>query len=218
MEPNTLIPGWFTYLAWTLGSPRIGPFVLPDGRRDEMARSLVSICAELEDLPGAGRVRVLVSTLVPPLRGGPRYDVVLLARGEDPIGAEAVARVQRAGLPQPTLVATARNTVRFGDTDAVDGTILLNHFVGDVTPSEAETAWTEASRWYADVLHVDNSTLLQFEQPCPFLVMNYVRIPASAGSFMVQQLTRPSFYRDVQRRLGRAGLRPYPTFLTSVTS
>ena len=77
-------------------------------------------------------------------------------------------------------------------------------------------AWRAVSRWYDRALHVDNSTLLQFEQPAPFLLMNYARIPGSVPAFMAQQLLRPSFHREVRAVLRREGLRAYPIFLRRV--
>lgn len=217
MDASPLVPGWFSYLAWTLVTPRIGPFVLPGRRRSAATGSLLGVAGQVEQLPGAGRARVLAATFVPPLPGGPRYDLAILARGERPLVEEVAERARRAGLPEPALAASARNVVRFGDTERGDGTILLNHFAGDLTAADAVAAWSAASPWYGDVLGVDNSTLLEFEQPAPYLVMNYARIPGAVPPFLLQQRLRPSFHRRVRRVLDAAGAHPYPIFVKAVT-
>lgn len=218
MDDAPLIPGWFTYLAWSVGSPRVGPFVLTSRRRTDAAATLTRIASAVEKLPGVARVRVLGSTFIPPLPGVPQYDLAALAHGEHPLDTELATRAREAGLPEPVLATTARNVVRFGDTDASDGNILLNHFVGKASAPVAVEAWTAATTWYSDVLGVDNSTLLQFEQPAPFLVMNYARIPGAPGPFVLQQILRPSFHQQVGKVLDRAGVRPLPVFLKAVTA
>ena len=215
---NAPQPGWFTYVAWTLTSARLGPFVVPNARRRQAVHILGSVVHEVEQVAGVDQVRVLEATFIPPLRGGPRYDLVVLARGNAPVTDNLLACSRAAGMPDPSFVATARNVVRFGDTEEPAGNILLNHFLGTTDASSAVDAWTSAARWYSDELHVDNSTLLQFEQPAEFLIMNYARIPGAVLPFMAQQLLRPSFYRQVQAVLRRTGVRPFPIFLKSAGS
>lgn len=216
MDDSPPVPGSFTYVAWELGSPRIGPFVARNRRRNEAVEVLLTVAAEVGQLSGTARVRVLAATFIPPLKGGPRFDLVFLAHGERALRDEVLDRARSAGLPEPALAAMATNVVRFGDTDERDGNVLLNHFVGNASATDAVAAWTAASHWYSDALGVDNSTLLQFEQPCPFLVTNYARIPGAVAPFMMQQLLRPSFYREVWRVLKQTGVRPFPVFLREV--
>ena len=57
-----------------------------------------------------------------------------------------------------------------------------------------------------------NSTLIEFTDSQPFAVMNYASIPGPVTRFMLDQMLRPSFYRNVTGRLKKIGARPLPVF------
>jgi hypothetical protein len=123
----------------------IGPFVLPSEMRRAHLAALPTVVIQLESMPGITGVRLLESTFVVPLPGGPRFDVVLMVNGDD-VAIESAHRViSRSGLPEPSFESTARNVERFGDTDALDGPILLNHFASSRSPEEVARVWTGIS-------------------------------------------------------------------------
>lgn len=208
----------FTYVAWEVDPRRVGPVFLESSMRSVVAHELTVISDSIAQLPGVGRVRALETTFIPPLRGAPSFDLVILARADRDLRPELLEAATSAGLPEPVLAVSAINAAKFGDTEEADGNILLNHFAGSATPAAAIDAWRSVSSWYAQVLHVDNSTLLQFDQPAPFLIMNYVRIPGRVPAFLAQQLARPSFYRNVSAVLGKVGIHPFPVFVRSIES
>ncbi|MGO1971647.1 MAG: hypothetical protein ACTH2Q_01690 [Propionibacteriaceae bacterium] len=154
----------------------------------------------------------LEATVIAPIKGGPEYDLTLLVHSVEPLQAELIGRASESGFPEPVLALTAKNSGLIGDTEAQDGEILLNHFVGTASPQVAVETWKSVSTWYLDKLGVDNSTLLEYTGDPPFLLMNYARLPGKVVPFLAGQLTRPSFYRVVRRQLHEAGITPYPLF------
>lgn len=204
--------GWFTHLTWNIDLRLRGPFVRPSTRRTEFEEPLTSLATRLLEDGDALTASALEVTVLPPLAGGPRYDLALLIRAEEPLGEVLTDRASACGLPAPTLALAGRNAGRFGRTEGRDGAILLNHFAGSSTPEHATEAWKAVSQWYVDALGVDNSTLLEFDPEAPFLTMNYAVIPGRVTPFLAGQLLRPSFHRVVRRRLRESGITPLPLF------
>ncbi len=210
------LDGWFTHLAWTNDLRLSGPFVRESRSRDEHRSRLAALARQLSEQPGVATAHALQVTVIPPIKGGPRYDLALLVHSAEPLQAELEARAAEMGLPEPVHALTARNSGLIGDTETSDGEILLNHFVGDTSEPTAVEAWKSVSSWYLDKLGVDNSTLLEYTGDAPFLIMNYARLPGKVIPFLVGQLARPSFYRVVRRQLHDAAITPYPLFARRV--
>lgn len=212
MEPTTPVPGTFVYVAWKIDLRLRGPFVRSSAERQRFITDLRTMADTLRGSAGIARVRCLESTFIAPVAQHPRFDVAMLADGNDGVSS-AVGDVLRAsGAPTPTLMCTAANTIRYGDTDSLGGPILLNHFAASSSPQKVADTWEEISRWYGSVLGVTNSTLLEFTDGAPYAVMNYASIPGPVVRFMLDQLLRPSFYRNVTARLNSVGARPLPVF------
>ncbi|ACV07345.1 hypothetical protein I6I18_09565 [Kytococcus sedentarius] len=216
MDFKEPLSGWFTHLAWNIDLRRSGPFVRASGRRGDYRHRLVQLAARLAVQSGVDTAHALEVTVIPPIKGCPEYDLALLVRSEEPLHSEIVARTRELGFPEPVHALMARNAGLFGDTEAEDGEILLNHFTGTATPSIAVEAWKSVSTWYADKLGVDNSTLLEYTGESPFLIMNYARLPGKVVPFLAGQLTRPSFYRVVRGQLHEVGITPFPLFARRV--
>ncbi|TSD55404.1 hypothetical protein [Aeromicrobium piscarium] len=212
MDLEAPLEGWFTHLAWAIDLRLTGPFVRFSQKRAEHGRELARLAAELTAEEEVSTAHALEITAIPPIDGGPRYDLALLVHADEPLSDLLVERAAALGLDQPELALTARNAVRIGDTEERGGEILLNHFAGEASSEEAVGAWTSVARWYADKLGVDNSTLLEFTGEAPFLIMNYAVIPGKVVPFLVNQLLRPSFYRTVRGQLREVGITPFPLF------
>ncbi|MBB5918316.1 hypothetical protein BJY24_007228 [Nocardia transvalensis] len=210
------IPTEFTYFAWNIDLHTAGPFVRPSDHRRSALEKIRRVARDLDAHNGVHRVRLFESTFIPPLPDRPRFDVILLTDSDGPVRAEFDVARKRHDVPDPALVTAATNAARFGDTDNLDGPILLNHFVGETDPQTAISAWKTISQWYASVLDVTNSTLLEFEPGTPYLIVNYAVVPGPVPRFMANQLLRPSFYRNVNRRLGKIGARARPLFAKRV--
>ncbi|TCP47311.1 hypothetical protein EV191_112107 [Tamaricihabitans halophyticus] len=209
MNFDTPLDGWFTHLAWNIDTSTRGPFVKASKQRDEYANRLVDFASTLRE-EGATTAHALGVKVIVPIKGGPRYDLALLVHATEPIRDALLQRTADLGFPTPELAMTASNGGRFGDTEGQDGEILLNHFAGDTTSANAVEAWKSVSDWYARALNVDNSTLLEFTDGAPFLIMNYAVLPGKTVPFLAGQVLRPSFYSVVRKRLHDVGITPYP--------
>jgi hypothetical protein len=208
------LPGAWLYLGLTVDPRTLGPEV----RRSAERTRVIARCHELLDGLDVGDATVLETVLIPPLRGVPRFDVVVLARAdvapEDGAGPFAAVRAafEADGIPVAQ-VMTAHNVRRFGDTEATeDATFLLNHFTAPDADA-AQAAWEDISGWYAGVLGVDNSTLLRPAPPAPYVLVNYVRLAGAPVPFLLRQLVTPSYYRQVRARLRAHGMAFLPLLL-----
>jgi hypothetical protein len=192
------LPGTWLYLGLTVDPRTLGPKV----RRSAERTRVIARCHDLLDGLGVGdrgvlaTATVLQTVLIPPLRGVPRFDVVVLARAEDGAGEDG-AGLEDGGGPLAAIRAafeadgvsvtetmTARNVRRFGDTEATqDATFLLNHFTAP-DADDAQAVWEDISGWYAGVLGVDNSALLRPVSPAPYALVNYVRLAGAPVPFL----------------------------------
>lgn len=207
------IPGTFTYLAWAIDTNTRGPFVRPSSSRSAFLEALTPAATQLAHTPGISRVRVFEATFIAPLKPCPKVDVILVADHADSLRSENIQEAIAHGVPeQPVSVLTAHNTYRFGDTDATHAPILLNHFAGNAHADTVTTTIRGISQWYADTLHVTNTTLLRVDQPAPWAAINYVAAPNKVVPFLLDQVLRPSFYRHVARPLNKISLTPHPWF------
>ncbi|MGN2638135.1 hypothetical protein ACTD5D_18440 [Nocardia takedensis] len=212
MQFAETIPTEFTYIAWNIDLHTLGPFVKSSRTRKAALDGIRAIARELAETAGVRTVRLFESTFIPPLRNSPRFDVILLIDSDAPVREIFEAARARHRTPSPALVTNAVNAARFGDTDGSDGPVLLNHFVGNAPAQTATTAWKTISQWYASVLGVTNSTLLELAPGTPFIIVNYAIVPGPVPRFMADQLLRPSFYRNVTRRLNEIGIAARPLF------
>lgn len=211
MRTATPHEGWFTHLAWNIDLVTRGPFVRESALRRDYQYRLASLAKKLR-AEGALTAHALAVEVIAPIKGGPRYDLALLVHTPERSRDALLERTSSLGFPSPELAVSARNAGRFGDTEGESGAVLLNHFAGEASSESAVAAWKVLAEWYERALKVNNSTLLEYEQGSPFLIMNYAVLPGRVVPFLAQQLLRPSFHTHVRRRLGAAGISPFPLF------
>ncbi|SMX66660.1 hypothetical protein BI49514_00310 [Brevibacterium iodinum ATCC 49514] len=216
MEPTEPISGTFTYVTWEVDPVRRGPFVRKSAARRQFIDTLGPFLAGLRADPTVAHIRLLETTFIAPLAGHPNHDVTLILDGEDTLTGVVEAAIRDHGVRTPTLIQSAGNPIRFGNTDTSVGPVLLNHFVSAAPVDEVAATWQQISDWYGSVLGVSNSTLLAFEEPDPYVVLNYAVVPGPVVRFMLDQMLRPSFYRNVNGRLRRVGARALPIFAQRV--
>lgn len=201
VEPTTDV---FRYSGWTVDPPSRLPLVHRSVRRAEHVARL----RELGEHPAVSSM-TFEAVLLPPLPGAPRVDVVRLERAaaENALPTD----VAGPGLPEPDLTLTASVARQLGETETTwDATFLFNHFTAPST-EDAIAVWERVAGWYTATLGVDNSTLLVPIGPgSPFAFVNYVRIPTGAARFLITQLARPSFHREVRSVLTSHGMRALP--------
>jgi hypothetical protein len=216
LEPLT---STFVYVAWSVDPVRMGPFVRRSAVRREKIdeiRGLVDGLMRRREIEG---VRLFEASFMPPLPNLPAYDVVMLARARSTEGAVCLSQDHQLKATDPATVFVAGNGARFGVTEngPARANILLNHFVGPPDRPDAVTAWRAVSGWYTAKAGVDNSTLLRSEDPAPFILVNYVRLPATVVGFLLNQLLRPSFHRYVRALLAQHQLTALPLFVRNVS-
>jgi hypothetical protein len=83
------------------------------------------------------------------------------------------------------------------------------------TPSALEV-WESLTGWYTTKTGVDNSTLLRPIGEAPYAFVNYVRLPRRPVRFMLDQLTRPSFYTFVRPKLRANNMVAFPLLCEAV--
>ena len=216
-EPPFLEPlsSTFIYVAWSVDPVRVGPFVRPSDRRRRKIDEIRGSAGELTDHPKIEGVRLFEVAFMPPLPDIPKYDVVMLARARSSESAAQILQDPQLARTEPTTVFLAANGARFGvaENGTARANILLNHFVGPEDRSAAVTAWRAFSGWFTAKMGVDNSTLLRTEDAAPYVLVNYVRLPATVVGFLLNQLLRPSFHRYVRALLKRHQMTSLPLFV-----
>lgn len=194
----TPYPDAFLYLGLSVDPRTRGPLVRPSPARARVLEHCRSLATEWQTRDGVREATVFESTVLPPLSGIPRVDVMLLVRAES---SEALTAIKVPDV-EPAVVMAARNARRIGETGRDPAaTYLFNHFTapGDI---DAVTAWEELAAWYTAVLGVDNSVLLKpTDDDTGWALVNHVRIPGNAARFGLGQFLRPSFHTFVRPRL-----------------
>lgn len=218
MEPTPPLQTTLLYIGWSIDLHLRGPFVQHSAVRRDFLSQVRPLVSKLVGTAENLSIRLMETTFVPPLKGHPEVDVVLLADGDEAEIHDLESALSETGLPRPALTSTAENPVRFGDTDRAEGPVLLNHFASAANRERTIEVWKSVSQWYGSVLGVTNSTLLSFRHDSPYVVMNYAVIPTSVVRFMLNQMVRPSFYRTVPRGLSRIGARSLPIFARRIYS
>lgn len=204
----------FVYAGWSVDPPGRLPRVGRSARRTAVLDRLAALAREVEGHEGVVRVDVFEVTVMPPLAGLPRWDVLLLGRATTAEGvahlrALVAGEVEGAGA---AAVLDARNARRLGDTDAPGtGAYLFNHFTGP-DPEVATAAWEQAAAWFLAETGVDNSLLLRPGDDAPFVLVNHAQLPCGPAAFLRRQLLRPSFHRLVRGMLREHGLAALPLF------
>lgn len=206
-------PFGFLHIGIQVDPPQRAPFVRETKRRREAALRLTIAAEALEDRAEVVSVRVFRAHILPPLPGVPRHDFTMLIRVADPSGLDDVRKSDAFRQLGATELLGGTNAAKIGETEASrDGHFLFNHFTvdGEVDPVEA---WLGLTEWYTSTIGVDNSTALRrSDSSSRFPFVNFVRLPTSPPRFLMNQLLRPSFHRDVRRTLKRNGMRALPGF------
>jgi hypothetical protein len=210
------LPYGYIFAGMTVDPPGRAPFVRGSARRDEALEKLKSVAGQLEALDEVIRATVYRAVLIPPIAGAPRFDVTVLLETTSPEEIDGVRSSEAYRQLDADFVMGARNTRRIGDTEEnMSGTFLFNHFTAE-DPERALEAWESLTGWYTIKTGVDNSTLLQPIGESPYAFVNYVRLPHGPVRFMLDQLSRPSFYTFVRAKLRANGMVALPLLCKAV--
>ncbi|PSK99375.1 hypothetical protein CLV63_10398 [Murinocardiopsis flavida] len=204
-------PYGYIYAGKSVSPPSGPPLVRRSAERDDVIEEWRAIARTLAARPDVVKATVYQAVLIPPIKGTPAWDVLLLVQTASP---EAVPDV-RSALPADELdadsVMAMRNPKRIGETErTMAGTFLFNHFTAP-SPERGLAVWETLTGWYTVKTGIDNSTPLQPVGDGRFAVVNYVRLPCGPVRFLLlRQLARPSFWRFVRGRLTSHGMVSYP--------
>jgi hypothetical protein len=210
------LPYGYIYAGMMVDPPGRAPFVRRSAKRDEALEKLKSVAGQLEALDEAVRATVYRAVLIPPIEAAPRFDVMVLLETTSPEQIDGVRSWEAFERLGADFVMGARNTRRIGHTEAdLSGTFLFNHFTAE-DPERALEAWEELTGWYTTKTGVNNSTLLQPIGESPYAFVNYVRLPHGPVRFMLDQLSRPSFYTFVRTKLRANGMVALPLLCEAV--
>jgi hypothetical protein len=210
------LPYGYIYAGMTVDPPGRAPFVRGSARRDEALEKLKIVAGQLEALEEVVRATVYRAVLIPPIEGAPRFDVTVLLETTSPEEISGVQTSEAFTQVDADFVMAARNTRRIGDTEEnLSGTFLFNHFTAEDLERALE-AWESLTGWYTTKTGVDNSTLLQPTGEAPYAFVNYVRLPRGPVRFMLDQLTRPTFYTFVRTKLRANGMVALPLLCEAV--
>jgi hypothetical protein len=210
------LPYGYVYVGMTVDPPGRAPFVRRSAKRDEALEKLKIVAGQLEALDKVIRATVYQAVLIPPIEGAPRFDLTVLLKTTSPEEISGVQTSEPYRQMDTDFVIGARNTRRIGDTEEnLSGTFLFNHFTAE-DPQRALEVWESLTGWYTTKTGVDNSTLLQPIGEAPYAFVNYVRLPRGPVRFMVDQLTRPSFYTFVRTKLRANGMVAMPLLCEAV--
>lgn len=204
----------FLYASWNFDLKTIGPFVLPSASRKNSLKKLINTLYELKNDDSFNEIRLFDIKFIVPVRNSPQVDVVMLANGDFEIKEKFLKILSKdLKINPPKNVMTGFNPIKFGNTDMEKSPILLNHFSFDGSDTEVLVErWHSISEWYLSKLKVNNSTLIKLDYPKPYAVMNYAAIPGPVVKFMLNQVLRPSFYRNVPQRLREIQAKSLPIF------
>jgi hypothetical protein len=210
------LPYGYIYAGMTVDPPGRAPFVRGSAKRDEALEKLKSVAGQLEALDEVVRATVYRAVLIPPIAGAPRFDVTVLLETTSPEEIDGVRSSEAFERLGADFVMAARNTRRIGATEQnLSGTFLFNHFTAE-DPERALEAWESLTGWYTTKTGVDNSTLLRPIGEAPYAFVNYVRLPRRPVRFMLDQLTRPSFYTFVRPKLRANNMVAFPLLCEAV--
>ncbi|WP_435112257.1 hypothetical protein [Nocardiopsis synnemataformans] len=199
----------FVYVGLSVDPPH-APLVRSSSERDDAIEECLAAARRLSTRDGVVRTRVFEAVLIPPLKGSPRFDVMMLVETASPEHNDDVIASARFDQLGADLVMSADNPARVGDPESPStGVYLFNHF----TARDKEAGirvWEGLTGWYTAKTGIDNSAPLRSVDNERFAFVNYARLPGGAASFMVNQLTRPSFHRFVRKQIKANGMVALP--------
>jgi hypothetical protein len=194
------MPYGYIYLGLRIDPPRHTPFVRNSAKRRDVIQECKRLARQLDAFAEVVAATVYEAVVIPPVRGSPRFDVIVLIQTTSP---EAIPTVQATEAYQrldADFAMAARNLRRIGDVDQPrSGTFLFNHFTA-ADPERALRTWEDVAGWFTHEVGVADSALLQPTGTSPYVFVNHVRLPSGPIRFLLG-FAKPSFRSFVATRL-----------------
>lgn len=193
-------PYGYLYIGMRIDPPSRVPFVRKSTKRGNALQECKRLAGQLNALAEVVAVTVYEAVVIPPVKGSPRFDVIMLIQTTSPETIAAVEAAEAYRLLDADLVMVARNVRRIGNVDEPrSGTFLFNHFTS-ADPERALQTWEEITGWFAHKAAVDDAALLQPTRESPYVFVNHVRLPCSPIRFLLR-FAKPSFRKSVAAKL-----------------
>lgn len=205
------MPYGYIYLGMRIDPPGRVPFVRKSANRADVVQRCKRLARELDTLAEVVAVTVYEAVVIPPVKGSPRFDVLVLIQTTSPETITTVEAAEAYRRLNPDFAMAARNIRRIGDTDRPrSGAFLFNHFTAP-EPERALRTWEDISGWFIDKAGADNSALLQPIGEAPYVFVNHVRLPCGPIRFLLR-LAKPSFRKFVAKNLTANQIGALPVF------
>lgn len=213
IEPR---PYGYLYLGWRIDPPGRAPFVRASKPRGEAVERCRKLAGELEKLTEVVAVTVYAAVLIPPIKGSPRFDVMVLIQTATPESIPEVEATEAYRQLDADLSMRARNIRRTGDVDAPprSGPFLFNHFTAADSGAAVRT-FDSIAGWFTTKAGARDSALLQPTGEAPYVFVNHVRLPCGPVRFLLR-LAKPSFRKYVAAVLSANRIRNAPVFCRPV--
>jgi hypothetical protein len=194
------MPYGYLYLGMRIEPPSRVPFVRRSTKRSNVIRECKDLARELDDLAEVVAVTVYEAVVIPPIKGSPRFDVIVLIQTTSPETITTVETAEAYRRLDADLVMAARNVRRVGDIDHPrSGTFLFNHFTA-ADPERTLRTLEDVAGWFLHKAGVDDSALLRPTGEAPYVFVTHIRLPCSPIRFFLR-FAKPSFRKSVSRRL-----------------
>lgn len=137
------MPYGYVYLGMRIDPPARTPFVRNSTRRRDVLQECKRLARQLDALAEVVAVTVYEAVLIPPVKGSPKFDVIVLIQTTSPESITTVQTTEAYRRLDADFVMTARNLRRIGDIDHPRaGTFLFNHFTA-ADPERALRTWED---------------------------------------------------------------------------
>jgi hypothetical protein len=194
------MPYGYVYIGMRIAPPGRSPVVRSSTKRRAVLQECKRLARQLGARAEVVAVTVYEAVVIPPVKGSPRFDVIVLIQTTSPEAIPTVQATEAYRRLDADFVMTARNLRRIGDIDHPrSGTFLFNHFTA-ADPERALRTWEDITGWFTRKAGVADSALLQPTGTSPYVFVNHVRLPCGPIRFLLR-FAKPSFRTFVATRL-----------------
>lgn len=194
------MPYGYVYIGMRIEPPSRVPFVRSSTKRSDVLQKCKTLARQLDTLAEVIAVTVYEAVLIPPIKGSPRFDIIVLIQTTSPQTITTVQAHEAYQFLDADFVMAARHVRRIGDIDhPTSGTFLFNHFTA-ADPERTLRTLEDVAGWFINKAGVNDSALLQPVDAAPYVFVTHIRLPCGPVRFLLRFL-KPSFRTSVLRRL-----------------
>jgi hypothetical protein len=210
-------PRGYLHLAAAVQPPVGPPFPRTGTRKAALLDRLKALARQAEDESAVEKATVYRAVVMPPAGGyakqngirQARYDVAVLVETSSPDTSDEVGKSDTYQAMREAITnaasdvyeMSARCVKSLGDVDkSRPGLFLFNYFAAE-DPAVALELWDYLAGWYQAETGLDNSTVLQSDNPTDYAFVSHARWDYGVPRLLLLQLTKPSFRSYIQANL-----------------